>query len=111
MSHRVERFSSTLKQCIADILVNELNDPSIQGISISDVVVTKDLKKARIFISSPFNNADAAVAHLTKAKGNIKRALDKRMYLRFVPELIFIKDVTYSLHWETTSESPPQQDH
>jgi ribosome-binding factor A len=96
MSHRVERFSSTLKQCIADILMNEMNNPKLKNVVISDVIVSDDLKKARVFVSSTAGDVDGVLAGLEKARGFIKRSLGKRMYLKYVPELFFIKDETTS---------------
>lgn len=107
MAHRKERFSSTLRQCLADILMKEMNDPLLKSVFISDVIVSPDLKKAKVFVSSspvpgfgdsidsdPESDLDRLAARLTNAKGFIKRALASRMYLKYIPELMFIKDET-----------------
>jgi ribosome-binding factor A len=94
MSHRVERFSSTLKHCLADILINEINNPKLKPVVIAEVIVAHDLKKAKIFVAAAVGDVDEIIMHLTKAKGFIKRALAKRMYLKYVPELVFLKDET-----------------
>lgn len=104
MSHRKERFTSTLKQCLADILVMEMNNPLFKFVFISNVVVSENLKKAKVFVSStpapeqddsidvkPGPGPDEMVSQLTKAKGSIKRALGQRMYIKYIPELVFIK--------------------
>lgn len=96
MSHRVERFSSTLKHCLADILINEINNPKLKTVVIAEVIVAHDLKKAKIFVAAAVGDVDEIIMHLTKAKGFIKRALAKRMYLKYVPELVFLKDETQS---------------
>ncbi len=106
MPHRVERFSSTLKQNLAEILAHQMNDPHLGLIFISQVIVTPDLKTARIFISalsSPNENnspdeKNHRLAALTKAKGFIKHELAKRMFLKFVPELIFLNDESNTLN-------------
>jgi ribosome-binding factor A len=94
MSHRKERFSSTLKQCLAEILLVEMNNPLFKSVFLVDVVVADDLKKARVFVSSTSVTApgdiDPLLAQLTKAKGYIKRSLAKRMVLKYVPDLVFI---------------------
>jgi ribosome-binding factor A len=105
MSHRMERFSSTLRQCLADILIKDMNDPLLKSVFISDVIVSPDLKKAKVFVSTspapgfadntdsdPESDLDQLVPRLTNAKGFIKRALAGRMYLKYIPELMFIKD-------------------
>jgi ribosome-binding factor A len=84
-----------------------MNDPSLKSVFISEVIVSPDLKKAKIFISSsltpafsdntgsnPVSVQDQLVPRLTKAKGFIKRALAERMYLKYIPDLMFIKDET-----------------
>jgi ribosome-binding factor A len=104
MSHRKERFSSTLKQNLADILMREIDDPFLKYVFISDIIMSPDLKKASVFISSaltpsnsndtgsvPEADLDEVVSRLTHAKGFIKRALAGRMYLKYVPDLVFIK--------------------
>jgi ribosome-binding factor A len=105
MSHRKKRFSSTLRQCLADILIKDMNDPLLKSVFISDVIVSPDLKKTRVFVSlsptlgfsdnndsDPESELDQLVSRLTNAKGFIKRALAGRMYLKYIPELMFIKD-------------------
>ena len=105
MSHRMERFSSTLKQSLADILLREMDNPLLKFLFISDVIMSPDLKKAKVFVSSsllpgsgddidsnPGADIDELISQLTRAKGFIKRALAGRMYLKYVPELVFIKD-------------------
>lgn len=97
MSHRVERFSSTLKHCLADILINEINNPKLKTVVITEVITAPDLKQAKIFVAAPVGDVDEIIMHLTKAKGFIKRALAKQMYLKYIPELVFLKDET--LEW------------
>lgn len=112
MSRRVERFSSTLKHCLADIVINQVKNPKLKTTVISNVIVEPNLKKARIFIASPVEDPDETVRRLERAKGFIKRALGKQMYLKFVPELLFIKDDTTDLfeypgsHERQTNDDP-----
>lgn len=107
MSHRKERFSSTLKQCLAEILIKDMNDPLLKSVFVYDVIVSPDLKKAKVFVSlspipgfaddidsNPESELDQLIPRLTNAKGFIKRALAERMYLKYIPELMFIKDET-----------------
>jgi len=95
MSYRVERFSSTLKQHLADILSTEIENPHLRTVSIYDVVVSPDLKKARIYVSSLKLAPDDLVQKLTQARGFIKKILADRMYLKYMPELIFVFYDTY----------------
>lgn len=94
LSYRVEKFSSTLKQCLADILLNETNNPQLKSISIVDVIVSADLKKAKIFVCSSRLTADDLMTKLSAARGFIKKSLAKKMYLKYMPELYFIQNDT-----------------
>jgi ribosome-binding factor A len=97
MSHRIERFSSTLKQSLADIMINDINNPHLKSVSIKDVIISPDFKKARIYVTPAISGergdcygADDLIRQLIHAKGFIKRILAKRMHLKYIPELSFI---------------------
>lgn len=92
MSYRIQRFSSTLKYSLGEILLHDLQNPEFRLISITEVSVSKDLKKARVFVSSPSDNIDKVMIQLQKAKGFIKRLLPEKMKLRYIPELEFHPD-------------------
>lgn len=98
MSHRIERFSSTLKHSLADILLNDAGNPHLKFVVITEILVAPDLKKARVFITLPGGSGDTideVIRHLDHAKGYIKKILAQKMYLRYVPELIFIPAPTF----------------
>jgi len=92
MAYRLEKVSSTLKHCLADILLNEINDLYLKQVLIINVLVSDDLKKARIFISSITGSVEDLLPKLEKAKGFLKKTLAKKMYLKYIPDLIFIKE-------------------
>ncbi|MDQ1353680.1 MAG: ribosome-binding factor [Acidobacteriota bacterium] len=104
MTHRIERFTSTLKHSLADILLNDAGNPHLKFVVITDILVNPDLKKARVFITVPGNAGDAStgdsidtvIRQLDHAKGYIKKILAQKMYLRYVPELIFIPAPTFN---------------
>lgn len=99
MSHRIERFSSTLKHSLADILLNDAGNPHLKFVVITDILVNPDLKKARVFISIPGgaggDTIDTVIRQLDHAKGYIKKLLAQKMYLRYVPDLVFIPAPTF----------------
>jgi ribosome-binding factor A len=90
MSFRVKRFSSTLRHSIADIMLNEVNDPRLKSVIIKDVQIDDDLRKAQIFVSSSTGIDTETLQKLNHAKGFFKRNLVKKMYLKYVPDLTFI---------------------
>jgi len=90
MPFRIEKFSSTLKHCIGDILLNEIDDPKLKLVTLLEVDMSKDLKTAKVYVSSTNLDCDDFLAHLNKTKGLIKRSIAKKMYLKYVPEIIFV---------------------
>jgi ribosome-binding factor A len=97
MTVRKQRFISTLKQSLGDIVLNEMDNPELQFISISEIRMSDDLKKAWIAVSSPTQDIDDIVDKLNKAKGFIKKRLPQKMSLRYIPEIIFQKDSGFEL--------------
>lgn len=95
MSHRVERFSSTLRHSLTDILLNEVNNPHLKSVFITDVTVSPDLKKASVFVSATgadtTDQLDDLIRRLEQARGFIKKTLGRKMYLKYIPELIFVR--------------------
>ena len=92
MSVRVERFISTLKQSLADILINDINDPRLKSVIVKDIQISSDLKKAHVVIGSTADQIDELLVKLNNAKGFFKKNLAKKMYLKYVPDLSFVGD-------------------
>jgi ribosome-binding factor A len=92
MSFRLEKFASTLQQALGEILARESLNPDFKLVSIVRVQLGRDLKKATIFIACPLDNADHVLQQLHRSQGFIKRQLDRKMILRHMPELEFLKD-------------------
>lgn len=104
MPFRIEKFSSTLKNSIAEIFLNKLNDPGLRILSISNIVVSKDLKLAKIFVSSIDIEHEELLKKLNKAKGFIKKELSRSMHLKYIPELQFYHDSAYEFDVKMSSE-------
>ena len=110
MSHRIERFSSTLRHSLADILMNDINNPHLKSVSITDVRVSPDLKKARVYItSSSGEKMQDIIHHLEHARGFIKKILAQRMYLKYVPEFLFLIDDSMDSTYNQDISKPDDQ--
>ena len=90
---RSDRIADLIKVEISQVLSQEVRDPRIQGITVLNVLLTPDMKKAVIFISqsNSFNEIDSEEVQkgLEKAKGFIRRKLSKNLNLRRTPEIFF----------------------
>ena len=106
MSHRTEKFASTLKQCLAEILMFDSDNRDFRSVSITQVLVTGDLKNARILVSSYSGAPDGLVDELAKASGYLKRMLARKMYMKYMPELTFVKDQGFEMDRKLAPLSP-----
>ena len=95
------RVAARLREEMARQLTRELGDPRLQDVIIARVVVTDDLRLARIFyriLTAPtLGNALEAKKKevqtgFEKASGRLRRALTSALSLRFAPELRFAYD-------------------
>ena len=90
---RSDRIADLIKVEISQVLSQEVRDPRVQGITVLNVLLTSDMKKADIFISqsNSFNEMDSEEVKkgLEKAKGFIRRKLSKNLNLRRTPEIFF----------------------
>ncbi|MBN2400535.1 MAG: 30S ribosome-binding factor RbfA [Candidatus Aminicenantes bacterium] len=103
MSYRLEKFASTMKQALGQILMTDSLNPDFKFVTISRITLSGDLKKADIFISSPLIALDEVLKQLQHSQGFIKRQLAKKMILRYMPELRFSKDLGFAFDQKIAS--------
>jgi ribosome-binding factor A len=103
---RIERVNESVKREICMIVQRELGDPRLEFASISRVEVSRDLRHAKIFFSVLGDELSAAHATdgFEAAKGFIKRRLSQRIQMKFMPELNFIYDKSFSSGVELSSQ-------
>ncbi len=94
MSLRAEKLREFLKEEVSQIIQQELKDPRIGFVSITDVEVSVDLRYARIFVSVLGDEAAKAksMEGLRSAQRYIRGELGKRMQTRYTPAVTFRLD-------------------
>lgn len=90
---RTRRVADQIQRELADLLLREVSDPRLQGVTVSGVEVSKDLAHARVFVH-PSREADAQaiVTALNHAASYLRKGLAGRLQLRVLPRLRFIHD-------------------
>jgi ribosome-binding factor A len=92
MSKKYEkRINDLIRTHVCDLIERQINDPRVQGVTVTDVEVTPDTKYAKVFyslIGDDAQKADAA-AGLDSASGWLSRELGKRLRTRHTPRLTF----------------------
>ena len=93
---RSDRLSDQIKTELSSILVNQVKDPRLEGLTIIRVELSNDIKKAYVFFSplNSFTKVDFQEIKetLETAKGFIRTNLAKRLRIKRLPELNFQED-------------------
>ena len=96
---RSERVAQTVTRHLAVILRSEVKDPRVSGLTITEVEVTKDLRQAKVFVTSMLDDAPSiedTMQALESATGFLRRSLARAVDLRHCPNLVFVYDNSIS---------------
>lgn len=90
-SRRVERVGEAILRELSAMLIRELKDPRLHGITLTAVKMTDDLRRGKVYFSHLEGSAraPAAIAGFKSAAGFIRREIGHSLGLRFAPELEF----------------------
>lgn len=94
---RIKRVEESIKAEVGSILQLEMKDPRVQWATVQNVVVSRDLRHARIYVSlldDKAEHAEDVIEALNSASGFVKRLLAGRIRMKFLPELCFFLDTT-----------------
>lgn len=94
---RMVRIADRMREVLSELLIKEIQDPRLLGISITDVEVDRELAYATIFFSSieGESRAEEVRAGLEHAQGFLRSELAQRIQLRVFPRLRFRYDPTF----------------
>jgi ribosome-binding factor A len=98
-SLRLKRISDRIRQELSEMLVmGKVHDPRLEGISITDVKVDRELSYAEIYVSAieGVERSKEVLQALENASGFLRKALSDKIELRAFPRLRF--------HWDVTPE-------
>ena len=98
-SQRQLRVGELVKQNLGELLIkNEAKIPSINSklITVTEVRMTPDLKTARVYVI-PLGGVDSkeTVRILTENSHLVRKALSKRLDIKFLPKLTFVEDNSF----------------
>jgi ribosome-binding factor A len=93
---RADRVADQIRMEVADILMRKIKDPRVRSVTVTDVELTNDLRIARVFVTALGTDAETkdVFVGLTKASGFVRSELGRRLALRYLPEVVFVKDVS-----------------
>ena len=98
-SQRQLRVGELVKQNLGELLIrNEAKLPSMNSklITVTEVRMTPDLKTARVYvIPLGGTNTKETVRILTEYSHLVRKALSKRLDIKFLPKLTFVEDNSF----------------
>ena len=98
-SQRQLRVGELVKQNLGELFIrNEAKIPKINSklVTVTEVRMTPDLKTARVYVI-PLGGIDTkeTVRILTENSHLVRRALSKRLDIKFLPKLTFVEDNSF----------------
>ena len=91
---RTARIASLVRAVLSETIQYHVKDPRVEGVTITDVEVSGDLREAKVFVctSRPELTDTDLIEGLNKASGFLRRKLGEQVKLRTTPSLRFFID-------------------
>lgn len=86
-----ERTSGHIRKILSQLILRDVADPRLHGITITDVELDPELLFAKVYVNAlgEEERMPEVMMALNHAKGFLRREVAKRVKLRKAPELIF----------------------
>ena len=96
MSIKQDRMAERIRGVLSELLLREVADPRLQGVTVTEVQLDPELMFAKIFVNALGDEArqDDVMTGLARATGFLRRELGQRVRLRNTPELHFYWDAS-----------------
>ena len=91
---RTRKLGESIREAIAQILLEEISDPRLEFVTVTGVQVSPDIMQANVYVTAHGDQEryDDVLQGLASATGRIRAILGKRIKARFTPELHFFID-------------------
>jgi ribosome-binding factor A len=91
---RTRRVGEQIQRELALLIREDIKDPRVGMVSVTSVIVSRDLSHAKVHVSV-LGNAEqtaASISVLSNAAGFLRHKLGKILHIRVIPELRFYHD-------------------
>lgn len=92
---RTRRVADLIQKSLAQMLLQDMSDERFRLVTITDVVVTRDLEHAKIYVTVLMDDAvkvKETVQSLNRAAKSLRYHLAREIDLRIMPEIKFVYD-------------------
>jgi ribosome-binding factor A len=99
MSVKKERLNERIRVILSELLLREVSDPRLQGVTVTEVSLDPELMYATVYVNAlgDEEREGDVMSALKKAGGYLRREVGQRIRVRNTPELIF--------HWDKSLEA------
>lgn len=91
---RPERVAENLKEEISEIVGYELEDPRLQGLTVTEVSVSENMRDAKVYVMVDGEEGEAreAMKALQHAAPFVRQQVAMNLNLHHAPQLYFVRD-------------------
>ena len=93
-SRRVLKVAEAVREVVAMAIITDLRDPRIQGVTVTFVEVSADLRLAKVHVSvmGDETQQNLSLRGLQNSAGYLQQKISNRVDLRYTPTLKFVLD-------------------
>jgi ribosome-binding factor A len=94
-SRRVLKAAEAIREVVGMAILADLKDPRIEGVTVTRVEVTPDMREAKVYVSIMGDDASQRLClhGLQSAAGFLQQKIAKRIDTRYTPRLRFELDM------------------
>ena len=91
---RPERLAEVLREEITEIVGFEMEDPRLQAVTVTDVVVAEGMREAKVYVvvQGSEDEIKESLKALQHAAGFVRQQVALDLDLRHAPQLNFVRD-------------------
>lgn len=95
-THRTERLQEEIRHLVSEILLYEVTDPLVHGVTVTRVLLTKDIGLARIYYNArgTAKERKSLQQGLERASSFVRRQVAPKLNLKIMPQIEFFYDET-----------------
>src|SRR3954466_11626494 len=93
---RMRRVDAAVRQVVGDVVAQDLKDPRVGFVTVTDVKTSPDLSHARVYVSvlGDAEAVSASLEGLRSAQGFLQGRIGGELRLKHTPTLTFFHDDT-----------------
>ncbi len=93
MTRRIQKLNRLMREELGKILVREMEFGMGVLVTITRVETSSDTTQSKVYVSVlPEHRAEHILNLLTKKSGYLQGLINKKLSMRFVPKIVFVKE-------------------